>query len=1133
MDQRERFEVAAAVFLEASRVPADQVEALVEQRCAGDAELRVLVEQMLHMRDEPSVFATLSGGMGPLHERVRQHVADAPTITGGEGSGVWEPPDEHQGDQIGRYRLLELIGEGGFGRVWVAEQREPVQRRVALKIIKAGMDTRQVVARFEQERQALALMDHPNIAKVFDAGATDLGRPYFVMELCKGQDVAAYCDRNALSIPARLELFAQICSAVQHAHTKGVIHRDIKPGNILVATQDDKPAAKVIDFGIAKAIDSRLTEKTLFTQHRQLIGTPEYMSPEQAEGSLDIDTRTDIYSLGVLLYELLTGTTPFASRDLRSAAYGEIQRIIREVEPPKPSTRLSQSAETREQIARQRQTEPSRLDTLLRGELDWIVMKAMDKVRARRYGTAGALGEDVRRFLDGRAVVAAPPSTAYRVSKFVSRHRAAAIGVGAVAVALVLGMVGTSAGLVWALDEKGRADFEAAQAVAAAQSESRARVEADEAAERAIEAERQTAERAEQLERVSAFQAEMLGQVDATDAGATLQRRILERYDAALEREGVDQAQRTTRAAAFALELARVNATDTAAEMIDGVVLSPSVAAIGERFGDQPLVDASLRATLAEQYNNLGLADAALEEGLAALGARRRLLGENHPDTLRSELDVASMLSARGRYEEAEPMLVHALGQRRATLGPDDPGTIAAMVALADHYRASGQYALAEPMLREAVDRSRAVLGASDRRTLSAVNMLGHILLRSGRVEETLPLWQEAYETGLAAFGPDDKDVLVWTSNLGSLHRNQGDYDAARPLLETAMEGFRRVRGENHPQTLEAIGVYVALLENLSQFEVAEARYRDALDRCLRTLGPEHPTTIRARLNLGRLFSRTGRLAEAEPYLRSAYETRVRLLGASSGETISALTLLANHLRVMGQNEEAEAMYVSGIETARAVLGSDHSDTQSLVYQYGTLLIQLRRWADAEPYVREAAETKARVSGPDDPDTMRVTTNLARVEEQLGNIEAAEALYRDLAARFEARMGADSPDTIIAWANVAGLLVRHDRKAEAVPIMEDAVVRYERVFGPDNFTLGIMRNMHGSALVAAGRFAEAEAALLETERIYNTAQGVPDRTKQINHRNLAELYEAWEAAEPGQGYAEKAATWRALLPEEP
>ncbi len=350
-------------------------------------------------------------------------------------------PIEGEGSEIGRYKLLEKIGEGGMAVVYMAEQRRPIRRKVALKIIKLGMDTRQVIARFEAERQALALMDHPNIAKVFDAGATDTGRPYFVMELVRGETITEFCDHKKLNAHERLDLFLQVCRAVQHAHQKGIIHRDIKPSNALVTLHEGKHIAVVIDFGIAKATSQQLTEKTLFTQYAQMIGTPEYMSPEQAEMSrLDVDTRTDIYSLGVLLYELLTGTTPFDSRTLREAGYAQMQRIIRDSQPPKPSTRLSSLGATLTDTAHCRRMRPENLCNAVRGDLDWIVMKSMDKDRTRRYESANGLALDIERHLDNEPIVARPPNAAYRFQKMVKRNKLVVAAGTSVVAALVIGL---------------------------------------------------------------------------------------------------------------------------------------------------------------------------------------------------------------------------------------------------------------------------------------------------------------------------------------------------------------------------------------------------------------------------------------------------------------------------------------------------------------------------------------------------------------------------------------------------------------------------------------------------------------------------------------------------------------------
>src|SRR5262245_21678253 len=442
---------AEEIFHAALAKPPDVRAQFLAAACAGDEQLRHRVEALLHAHENPGSFLAAP----PM-----------PTET------IDAPTPEQPGARIGPYKLLEQIGEGGFGIVFMAEQIEPVRRKVALKILKAGMDTKQVVARFEAERQALAIMDHPNIAKVFDGGTTGSvgwaessrptsgksvqsvgledsahptsvsGRPYFVMELVKGIPITEYCDQNHLTPTQRLELFIPVCLAVQHAHQKGIIHRDLKPSNILVTLHDTKPVPKIIDFGVAKALGQELTDKTLFTGFSQMVGTPLYMSPEQAGMSgLDIDTRSDIYSLGVLLYELLTGTTPFTRERFKKVAYDEIRRIIREEEPPKPSTRLSDSTNSLPSISAQRHMEPAKLTKLVRGELDWIVMKALEKDRSRRYETANAFAIDVQRYLADEPVLACPPSASYRLRKFASKNRAALATAATIAVLLIAGSV--------------------------------------------------------------------------------------------------------------------------------------------------------------------------------------------------------------------------------------------------------------------------------------------------------------------------------------------------------------------------------------------------------------------------------------------------------------------------------------------------------------------------------------------------------------------------------------------------------------------------------------------------------------------------------------------------------------------
>ena len=415
------------IFGEAQSQPAGEArQKFLDEACGGDEQLRAEVERLLSADNEAESFLKV----------------DTEFSAEVEAEFARLKPEE-PGDRIGQYKLLEQIGEGGFGTVWVAEQERPVRRKVALKILKPGMDSRQVLARFEAERQALAIMDHPNIATVLDGGATPSGRPYFVMELVKGEPITGHCDQRQLTPQARLELFAQVCHAVQHAHQKGIIHRDIKPSNILVAMHDTVPVVKVIDFGIAKALGPELTDITLFTGFAQLIGTPLYMSPEQAgQSAIDVDTRSDIYSLGVLLYELLTGTTPFEKERFKQAAQDEIRRIVREEEPPKPSTRLSESKDSLPSISAQRHMEPAKLTKLVRGELDWIVMKALEKDRSRRYQTASGFALDVRRYLANEAVLACPPSVGYRLRKFVRRNKGALAAAAVVLLLLILLAIG-------------------------------------------------------------------------------------------------------------------------------------------------------------------------------------------------------------------------------------------------------------------------------------------------------------------------------------------------------------------------------------------------------------------------------------------------------------------------------------------------------------------------------------------------------------------------------------------------------------------------------------------------------------------------------------------------------------------
>ena len=1071
------------LFEEAAATAPVEREAFLAAACGGDIDLRRRLGAMLAAAEDEVFLGSPTVGEGPN-----------PSSSAGTTVLLREGP----GTRIGPYTIVRQIGEGGFGAVFLAEQAEPVRRTVALKIVKLGMDTREVVARFEQERQALALMDHPNIARVIDAGATAAGRPYFVMDYVEGRPIMEYCDKENLSVEERLELFGQVCHAVQHAHSKGIIHRDLKPSNLLVAESSGRPAVKIIDFGIAKAISTKLTDKTFFTEVRQIIGTVQYMSPEQAEGSVDIDTRTDVYALGVVLYELLTGSTPFDARTLRDAMYGEIQRMIREVDPPKPSTRLVQSHDTIASIAACRRVEPKRLGAIVRGELDWIVMRALEKDRGRRYATAEGLADDVRRHLLGEAVVAAPPGAAYRFRKFLRRNRAAATAGVAVAASLLAGIVA----FAW-------------QAKVA-------RRERD----RAIAAESLIAKRADELRLVSDFQAKMLEKIDPTEAGITLVRDLRAKHAKALAERGIPEDERASRLQAFDEELARVNATDAALELVDGTILAPAVDAIDAQFSDQPLVEATLRNTLANLYVKIGRYDRALPLQESALATRKDLLGEEDADTLRCVQDMGVLLQLKGEYARAEPLFREALEAHRRVRGPDHAAAIVSLSSLGGNLRYQGRLEDAEPILREAVARSKRALGPDDRNTMICENVLGFLLVDQGKLAEAEPLWRETYQRGRKALGPDDPDTLVWANNLGGLLDSVGHLAEGEVFYREAYESTRRVRGEEHPSTLTCARNLAVNLEKQGRYAEAEPIARENVEASRRTLGGDHPDTLAAMQTLGALLKRLGRPSEAETYLRTAYETRLRTLGEDHPSTLGSAAVLAPTLVDLGKTDEAESLLRRVLDAPRDVWSDDHPERLIVMNNLGNLLSQEGKVDEAEPLLRGAYESRIRISGPEHPETLVLQSNVARVLEELGRLAEAEAMYRDATEKFRRVLGDDHPNTAASQMNVGGALLAQKRFSDAEPFWREGERAALKSLGPDHARTGAAHLGLGRALAGRSRFAEAETSLLEAHRVLSTAQGVKPAKLEAVRKALADLYEAWDQAEPGQGHGAAAERWR-------
>ncbi len=598
---------------------------------------------------------------------------------------------------------MEQIGEGGFGLVFVAEQQEPVKRKVALKVIKPGMDTRLVIARFEAERQALALMDHPNIAKVLDAGATESGRPYFVMELVRGIPITDYCDKNQLAPKERLELFVTVCQAIQHAHQKGIIHRDIKPSNVLVTSHDGKPVAKVIDFGVAKAIHQQLTDRSIYTNFAQMIGTPLYMSPEQAEMSgMDIDTRSDIYSLGVLLYELLTGTTPLDRKRLANAAYDEIRRLICEEEPPKPSTRLSTS-ESIASVAAQRHTEPVKLSKLMRGDLDWITMKCLEKDRTRRYETAKGVARDIQRYLCDEPVEASPPSATYRLRKLFVRNKGKVVAASLILLVLLAGIAVST----WQAIRATRAEQ---LALTAAEEERKAKQEA--------EAEKANALAAAAAEKVANEQAKK------NLAFARKGNELLGSVFAGLDPKKIAESGRPLQ------DVLRENLKKAVKEL-DG-------SAIGD-----PLEVATMQNTLGLSLLGLGEAKLAIEVFEKAWDTRKAELGPDHLDTLNSMGNLAEGYRNSGNLDKALPLHEETFKLLKAKLGPDHPGTLIKMRNLAILYDEVGQRDKALPLFEETLKLMKVKNGPDHPYTLASMNDLARYYWSLERLNDSVPLFEE------------------------------------------------------------------------------------------------------------------------------------------------------------------------------------------------------------------------------------------------------------------------------------------------------------------------------------------------------------------------------------------------------
>jgi eukaryotic-like serine/threonine-protein kinase len=863
-------------------------EAYLDQACSQDRELRAEVESLLAAYDETGDFS--------LHPLVVE-VDDAPCPAA----------------KIGPYRLISELGVGGMGQVWLAEQTEPVRRQVALKLIKVGMYDAAVGQRFQAERQSLAIMDHPAIAKVFDAGATAAGQPYFVMEYVDGLPITDYCDEKKLGIHDRLKLFLQVCEGVQHAHQKAILHRDLKPSNILVVEVNGKPVPRIIDFGLAKGMTPAVPGETFFTQVGAFLGTPGYMSPEQANPNVynNVDTRTDVYSLGVVLYELLTGYLPFDTAMWKQQRLDEVLRQLRETDPQRPSTRVSANQETSAARAEARGTQPGQLVSFLRGDLDWITLKALEKERARRYGTASEFAADIERYLENRPVVARPASRVYRLQKYIRRNRVAVAVVGGAAALLIAFAVMQTIQLRRITRERDRAD------------------------------------------RITQFMASMFKVSDPSEArGNTITAREI------LDKASTDIGTSLSRDPLVQTDLLDVMAGTyvnlglyTRAHDLAQQVLAARLRLLGPN--DRKTLQAMSRlGWILDREGRFSEAEALERQ---ALVIDRRELAPDDPLTLETMDRLGVIMQGQGRYDEEERLEHEVVEGAIRRLGAEAELTLTSKNNLAAALLYQGRYAEAEKDYRQLVEVEGRVWGSTHPETLLALNNLAWSVAEQGRMPEAEQLFREAVTSSQRVLGPDHRNTALATSNLANLLVKEGHFDEAETLQREALAIYMRALGPQHSDTLMSKSNLAGTLFEAGRLQEAEKLEREVLARQVQILGPEHARTSLYRTDLAATLIREGHNdAEAEKLARHSFENQLKDLGPEHPDTVYSLQQLGTALARLHRYPEASRLFHEVID--KQSKAPSHGDRYSVWYSFACVAASAARTDDSLQYLRKAID---------------------------------------------------------------------------------------------------------------------------------------------------------------------------------